>query len=156
MSAIGFAVFDTVVGPCGVAWSARGLCGAQLPMASLDAARRRLKERFPLAEEIPPPPAVRAAIGAIVALFDGEKADLSAAPLDLSAVTAFQRKVYEIALTIPPGETLTYGEIAERIGDKGEARAVGEALGRNPLPIDRKSTRLNSSHIPLSRMPSSA
>lgn len=135
MSATGFHVFDTVLGPCGVAWGPRGLTGAQLPMSSLEAARRRLKERFADAVEMPPPPAVRAVVEAIVALFDGRKSDLSTAQLDLSAVTPFQRKVYEIALTIPPGETLTYGEIAERIGDRNEARAVGEALGKNPLPI---------------------
>jgi methylated-DNA-[protein]-cysteine S-methyltransferase len=43
--------------------------------------------------------------------------------------------VYEIARTIPPGATLSYGEIAARLGMRGSARAVGQALGRNPFPI---------------------
>ena len=47
----------------------------------------------------------------------------------------FNRRVYAIARTIPPGQTLTYGEIAERLGDKLLAREVGQALGQNPIPM---------------------
>jgi len=50
-------------------------------------------------------------------------------------VPEFHRRVYEVARTIPPGATLSYGEIAARLGDPGSARAVGQALGRNPFPI---------------------
>ena len=52
-----------------------------------------------------------------------------------SRLSEFNRKVYAIAQAIPPGETITYGEIAERLGDKALARAVGQALGENPVPI---------------------
>jgi methylated-DNA-[protein]-cysteine S-methyltransferase len=65
----------------------------------------------------------------------GEKADLSGAPLDLARVPAFNARVYEIARQIPAGETLTYGEIAVKLGDKLLARDVGAALGQNPWPI---------------------
>ena len=58
-----------------------------------------------------------------------------AAVLDMASVPAFDRRVYEVARTIPPGSTLTYGEIATRLGDVGEARRVGRALGRNPFAI---------------------
>ena len=47
----------------------------------------------------------------------------------------FHRRVYEVARTIPPGATLSYGEIATRLGAPGSARAVGQALGRNPFAI---------------------
>src|SRR5262249_29471206 len=47
----------------------------------------------------------------------------------------FHRKVYDIARTIPPGSTSTYGEIAERLGDKLLARDVGQVLGQNPIPL---------------------
>ena len=53
----------------------------------------------------------------------------------MEQVPAFHRRVYEIARTIPPGMTLSYGDIAERVGAPGAARAVGQALGRNPFPI---------------------
>jgi methylated-DNA-[protein]-cysteine S-methyltransferase len=57
------------------------------------------------------------------------------AQLDLSRVPAFNAKVYAIARQIPPGETLTYGEVAVRLGDRLLAQQVGQALGRNPWPI---------------------
>jgi methylated-DNA-[protein]-cysteine S-methyltransferase len=135
MSETGIAVFDTALGPCGVAWGPKGLLGAQLPEPSREQALARLKRRFPGAVEAAPPPVVETAIRGIEALLAGAKADLAATPLDLDRVPPFHRAVYEVALTIPPGETLTYGEIAERLGDKGAARAVGEALGKNPWPI---------------------
>ena len=71
----------------------------------------------------------------IVALLAGEMADLSAAVLDMQCVSPFHRRVYEVARTIPPGVTLSYGEIARRMGAGGSARAVGQALGRNPFAV---------------------
>jgi methylated-DNA-[protein]-cysteine S-methyltransferase len=53
----------------------------------------------------------------------------------MTRVPAFHRAVYAVARAIPPGETLTYGEVARRLGDPGSARAVGQALGRNPFAI---------------------
>src|SRR5439155_16025712 len=55
--------------------------------------------------------------------------------LDMERLPAFHRRVYEIARTIPPGETLSYGELAARLGVPGAARAVGQTLGRNPVAI---------------------
>ena len=59
----------------------------------------------------------------------------SSAQLDLTAVPEFNAKVYAIARAIPPGATLTYGEIALQLGDKRLAQQVGAALGKNPWPI---------------------
>ena len=53
----------------------------------------------------------------------------------MDEVPAFHRRVYEIARTIAPGQTRTYGELAAALGDPGAARAVGQALGDNPFPI---------------------
>jgi methylated-DNA-[protein]-cysteine S-methyltransferase len=53
-------------------------------------------------------------------------------PLDMEGVPPFHRRVYELARAIPPGEVLTYGEVARRLGDPGASRAVGQALGHNP------------------------
>ena len=75
------------------------------------------------------------AIDGIVALLAGEKRDLRELALDMEGLPAFNRRVYELARTIPPGATMTYGEIARRLGSPGMARAVGQALGQNPLPI---------------------
>ena len=75
------------------------------------------------------------AIDGIVALLSGDATDLSAVALDMERVPAFDRRVYEVARTIGPGETLTYGDIAARLGDPGAAREVGQALGRNPFAV---------------------
>jgi len=56
-------------------------------------------------------------------------------PLDLDGVPEFNRQVYAVARTIPPGATLCYGDIAARLGQPGAARAVGRAMGDNPCPI---------------------
>jgi methylated-DNA-[protein]-cysteine S-methyltransferase len=85
--------------------------------------------------ESPPPAAIRRAIVGIRALLAGDHADLSAVPLDFDGVPSFHRRVYEAARGIPPGATLTYGEVAARAGASGAARAVGQALGRNPFPL---------------------
>lgn len=55
----------------------------------------------------------------------------------MSGLTPFQREVYALARAIPPGETRTYGELAEALGDAGLARAVGQAMGHNPFCAHR-------------------
>ena len=135
MTAYGFTLFDTAIGRCGVAWSGRGLVGVQLPEAGDMETHERMLRRFPAAAETPPPPEVRDAIDAIVALLQGQPSDLSAIALDMEGVAPFHRRVYEVARTIPPGKTLAYGEVAARLGAAGAARAVGQALGHNPFPI---------------------
>ena len=95
---------------------------------------RGCARRFPEWQEREPPPEVRAgASTAIRALLDGEARDLSEIELDLEGVSDFHRQVYAIARRIPPGRTRTYGDIAAELGDKGLARAVGQALGLNPF-----------------------
>src|SRR5215831_1269759 len=135
MTASGFALFDTAIGRCGVAWGERGVAGVQLPEAGERETRARMLQRFPTAAEITPPPEVHRAIDCIAALLRGEVSDLSTIALDMEQVPSFHRRVYEAARTIPPGMTLSYGDIAARVGAPGAARAVGQALGRNPFPI---------------------
>jgi methylated-DNA-[protein]-cysteine S-methyltransferase len=63
----------------------------------------------------------------------GSEDGLADVPLDLQRVPEFNRRVYEIARAIPPGQTLSYGEVAAQLGEPGAARAVGQALGHNPF-----------------------
>src|SRR6516165_9917685 len=111
MTEHGFALFDTDIGPCGIAWGARGITGVQLPEASEAKTRARLLRRYPHAREAPPPADVQRVIDGIVALLRGEASDLSAAALDMDGVVEFDRRVYAVA------------------------RGVGQALGRNPFPL---------------------
>lgn len=132
---IGFAFFDTAIGRCAVAWGERGILAVQLPESDDDRTRARLLKKHPEARDMSPPPDVRRACEAMTALLEGEPDDLAGIKLDMSEVPEFNRQVYEIARTIPPGGTLTYGEIAQRLGDKTLSRAVGQALGQNPFTI---------------------
>jgi methylated-DNA-[protein]-cysteine S-methyltransferase len=130
-----FCLFDTAIGPCALVWRDGRIVGAQLPEADVEVARRRLLRRFPGAEEAPAAAFVMQAIEDIRALLAGETRDLSHLPITLDGASPFERQVYEVALSIPPGETMTYGDVARRLGEPGAARAVGVALGRNPVPI---------------------
>lgn len=135
MSAQAFAIFDSPIGTCGITWNAKGIAGFQLPSATADATRTRLQRRWTEAVESPPPAGVQRVIDRVLALLKGEAIDLSDIPVDLDDAPEFHRKVYEVARTIPPGRTMTYGEIARRLGVPHESREVGQALGRNPIAV---------------------
>ena len=130
-----FTLFDTTIGTCGIVWTARGICGVQLPEKDSAATRARVHRRHPTAVEAVPTPEVRHAIDGIVALLAGEKRDLSDIKIDDEGQADFNKRVYAIVRKVPPGQTITYGEIAGRLGDRLLARDVGEAMGRNPTPV---------------------
>jgi methylated-DNA-[protein]-cysteine S-methyltransferase len=130
-----YALFETAIGCAGIAWGDQGVVGVHLPERDPAIARASFLRRFPDAAEAAIPTELAATIDDIRALLRGEKADLSAAPLDLARVPEFNAKVYALARAIPCGETRTYGDIAAQLGDRLLARDVGAALGRNPWPI---------------------
>lgn len=132
----GAALFETRIGLCGLAWSGRKLRGLQLPEPSRERALHALKRRFSDLDETAPPSWVVAVIEAVTAFLAGStEIDLGWVPIDLQSVGEWERNVYQAALDIPVGSTITYGTMAARLGDPGRARAVGHALGRNPWPI---------------------
>jgi methylated-DNA-[protein]-cysteine S-methyltransferase len=130
-----FSLYETAIGRCAIVWSERGVAGVQLPKKSVQATRDRVLRRFPEAREKAPPANVQSVIGDIVALLAGEQCDLGYVTLDLAGVTEFNARVYEAARGIRPGATLSYGEIAEQLGDRGLAREVAQGLSQNPFPI---------------------
>lgn len=128
-----YRLFDTAMGACGVAWSERGVTRLQLPEASPAATEARLGAGSAGPQE--PPGAVARAIDDGRRYLTGRKVDFSAVVIDLEGVSPFHRQVYEAARTLGWGETVSYGELARRIGSPGAARAVGQALGCNPVPL---------------------
>jgi methylated-DNA-[protein]-cysteine S-methyltransferase len=132
---IAYTLFDTAIGSCGIAWNDRGVVAFQLPEGSSSATRATLISRVGGSVESAAPPEIRRVIDAVAALLRGEPTDLAFAPLDMAGLPPFHQRVYDVARTIPAGQTMTYGEIATRLGDPGSARAVGQALGRNPIPV---------------------
>lgn len=135
MRALGYALFDTVLGHCGIAWSERGVLRLHLPERSASRTRAYMQASFAAAEEHAPPVAVGDAIQRMQGLLRGQPDDLRSIALDLDHVPVFQRRVYDAARAIGVGQTATYGELARRILAPGAARAVGQALGRNPFAI---------------------
>jgi methylated-DNA-[protein]-cysteine S-methyltransferase len=104
-------------------------------MGSEERIRTRIRQRHGDITEQAPTHEIKQVIDRIVKLLGGEPDDLSDVALDLDEVPEFNRGVYEIARTIPPGKTMTYGDIAKRLGGVELSRDVGQALGSNPCPI---------------------
>ena len=130
-----YALFDTPIGICGIEWGPRGINGVQLPMGSDDKIRARIRQRRGDIAEAEPTAEVKAVIDRIVDLLAGKADDLTDIALDLEGVPEFNRGVYDIARSIPPGKTMTYGDIAKKLGGVELSRDVGQALGHNPCPI---------------------
>lgn len=138
-----FHLFDTPVGTCAIAWGPRGLLAVRLPATEGADLASRLRKAVPGAQASEPDGPSAAAIAGIRALLAGEKRDLLELTLDWGSTGPFDRAVYDIARSIPPGRTLTYGDVARRMPADVLAdmpppivpRAVGQSLGRNPWPI---------------------
>jgi methylated-DNA-[protein]-cysteine S-methyltransferase len=118
----GKTTFETAWGPCQVGWTDRGVCHLRLPPQ-------------PSRHGEPPPPFVHAAIDLVTAYFQGEAVDFSRVPLDLSGLTAFRLRIYQALRAVPRGHVVDYGELASAAGTPGAARAVGQAMAHNPLPL---------------------
>jgi methylated-DNA-[protein]-cysteine S-methyltransferase len=135
MNDLDFTLFDTAIGRCGIVWSERGIVAVRFPERDDAATHNRILRRFPDAREATPSAQVKRAIDGIVALLGGARDDLRDVVVDLEDVPDFNRRVYEVARTIGPGATLSYGEVAERLGDRALARDVAQALSQNLCPI---------------------
>lgn len=132
------ASFAGLAGPTAFGWTDEGLRFVLLPEHDEATTRSRVTALFPTAREREPTAVVQAwleRVGGMLARETTPPDFLADIPLALEGVPDFAKRVYESARRIAPGETLTYGEIAHRLGSPGAARAVGGALGRNPVPI---------------------
>lgn len=120
MSSLRFARVDSVFGPLWVAETDTGIAAVSRS-ALLEPFLAPLRTRFPAREPVP---------GALdVAWLEEGRTPT----LDLSGLSAFDARVYEVVARIGHGSTLTYGEVARQIGSPGAARAVGGAMSRCPL-----------------------
>ena len=135
MKTPGFALFESKIGRCGIAWASDGVVAVALPEARDAATRARLLERCPEATEQPPPRSIARVIKNVERLLRGGSVSFDDLALQMEGLPPFHRRVYEAVRAIPAGTTLSYGEVAARLGSPGSARAVGQALRRNPFPI---------------------
>lgn len=125
--------FNTALGEFALVWTDRGVHRVFLPGNEAIALEKRLADIG--AERADPPRVINAVIDRIEDYADGEAVDFSEVALDLEGVPDFHRRCYTLLLTIARGTTTTYGEMARNLGDAGLARAVGQAMGANPIPL---------------------
>jgi methylated-DNA-[protein]-cysteine S-methyltransferase len=130
-----FHLFDTAVGPCGLAWNATGLVHVQLPESSEAATETRLGRRASASWTGTPPPMIADCETRVQAYFDGAEIDFSDIALDMRRMNAFNVKVYMALREVGWGQATSYGALARAIGDPGAARAIGAAMGKNPWPL---------------------
>jgi methylated-DNA-[protein]-cysteine S-methyltransferase len=117
--------FATALGHCALSWSELGVSGFELPEAI----------SRPGDITLPPPPILTLA-GRVQRHMAGDLQDFADVSFDWSDLSEFQRQVYEAALAVKAGFVLSYGELTAALGlSRGAARAVGSALGSNPLPL---------------------
>ncbi len=117
-----------------VAATDRGACALVLP--GVGTPKRRVARLLALARPGPPDhPILQPLLAACRAYFDGEARALDDQPVDWSFATPFQARVYRTARTIPPGEVRSYGWVANQAGSPRGARAAGQALAANPVPL---------------------
>lgn len=131
---IRWGVFDTAFGPTFVASSARGLVRLEWGLDDPGSAADELRESFPLWGVEEEPGALEGAAGQLRDYFAGRRRRFEL-NVDLTGSTEFQRTVLTAVREVPYGETVTYGALAEELGRSGGARAVGGALGENPVPV---------------------
>ena len=148
--------FDTALGVAGIGYTERAVVAVQLPEASVEATRHRFERRLSDATEVDLTSEAadragahlaeadadgetfavgRDAVARIRALLAGEDVDLDPIPVDVTGTSDFNQQVYSVVRMIGRGETLTYGEVARRVGEPGGAQAVGRAMGANPIPV---------------------
>ena len=130
-----YCIIATAIGPVGLAWSEAGITRLQLPDNDGPSTLARLTRRMKEPVDSHPPDWLEPGIKQLQQYFAGTPIDLSPLALDLSGVTEFFRAIYAETIKIGWGETITYGELAARAGSPGAAQAVGQAMGRNPVPI---------------------
>ena len=121
-SNLSWAVYESPIGPLTVVGGRDGLRGLFFPGHA-----RHLRESDRRPERLGD------AVGQLEEYFAGERRGFEL-ELDIRG-TAFQRSVWRQLLEIPYGATTSYGDVANRIGRPGEAREVGWAIGRTPVPI---------------------
>ncbi len=135
----GVAVFKTRLGWAGVVVSSQGILSVILPRKEKSAIEKELEsaQRGQRSAELSRPLApgiLKKAVMLLQKYFSGERVSFDV-PLDIRYYTHFQRLVWRAVADIPYGETRAYAWIAERIGKPRAARAVGQAVGANPIPI---------------------
>lgn len=126
-------IFDTALGEFGIGWTDVGLARLQLPGLDRPSLLSRINRDG--AQPGEPTRDIAALMNRIEDYAEGADVDFSDTPLDLTGVSEFNRRAYALLLDIVWGQTTTYGALARQLGDVTLSRAVGAAMGANPIPL---------------------
>jgi len=142
MKHIAFCLFETPLGSCGIVWSEPGnsrtppaVTLLQLPEATRTMTESRIARSAGARKSSAPPPQIAEVIERVRKHLQGDAQDFLDITLDLDGADPFARQVYQAARRIPAGQTRTYGQLAKAVSRPAAARAVGQALGRNPIGL---------------------
>ena len=150
---VAYTLFETPLGRCGIAWvenqtggAACVVTGFQLPETTPELTESRIARisRGTKAGEIPRQ--IASVCRRILQHLSGDLQDFRNVEVDLSAVGPFIQKVCQLTRQIPAGQTVTYADLASSMGQPSLARAVGQALGRNPIPLIIPCHRVTAAH----------
>ena len=123
----------TALGDFTVVWTDAGVRRVFLPGNDATELAERLAGFGASSAE--PTNAIAAVLDQIEDYAEGQVVDFTSVPLDLDGVADFHRRCYAHLLTFAWGQTTTYGEMARHLGDVNLSRAVGQAMGANPIPL---------------------
>lgn len=133
-----YCTFSTEIGPCGIAWrksnGEAALRGFRLPEATEESTAAHMAEQFDAVAATAPAP-IQRIIAKVRKHLQGDPQDFTGIAVDVSNLGTFSQKVYAAARKIPAGQTRSYGQIARALGQPNASRAVGQALGRNPVAL---------------------
>lgn len=127
------AIFDTALGAFGIGWTDKGIARLQLPSLEQGALERRVNRQG--AQMGQPTRMIDAVIDMIEDYAEGNVVEFRDVALDLTGVPEFHQRAYQLLLEFGWGQTTTYGDLARALGDVTLSRAVGQAMGNNPIPL---------------------
>ena len=142
MTKSAYCLFETPLGLCGIGWSDQGYPGPeisvtafQLPEANAAETEARISRKCGARNSSAPPQQIGEIIRRVRQHLEGAAQDFRDVIVELGTIGEFAARVYQATREIPAGQTATYGELARALGQPGSARAVGQALGKNPIPL---------------------
>lgn len=131
-----YQLFETAAGVTAIGWTRTGIMSFRLPASTAAEAERAILRRLPDAVHSEPPADIGAVIDAAIRYFEGERIEFFDIPIDLGEQPPFFAQVYALVRKLCWGETTTYGAVARALDVGPEhARAVGQAMATNPVPL---------------------
>jgi methylated-DNA-[protein]-cysteine S-methyltransferase len=126
---------DTPLGVASIAWGEHGLRRIEIAQASRKSAATKLEQQLGAVLDASPPRPIARALAKLAGQFAGRPTSFADVALDLRGLSKFRVAVYRALQQVPAGQTVSYSELARRVGSPRSARAIGRALATNPFAV---------------------